>query len=132
MRSRQQPGSLIGTFEQGREKRAPVLGGVTWSRGRPQLKLTWGGGFHLPAGGLCCWLLVSVTESSTCYRQGLLFGCSWSGQHKKPQWSGPVILATLRVDGHGPRLGQSFLRLGFDHRCASASAGLTPCLRSEP
>lgn len=43
-----------------------------------------------------------------------------------------MILATLRADGRGPHLGQSFLRLGFDHRCTSASAGLTACLRSEP
>lgn len=27
-------------------------------------------------------------------QEGLLFGCLWSGQHKKPQWSGPVPLAT--------------------------------------
>ena len=57
-----------------------MLGGVTWSRGRTQLKPMWGDGLHLPAGGLRCWLfLVSVTERSACYRQSLLFGHSGEG-----------------------------------------------------
>ena len=78
-----------------------------------------------------CLQVVLLMERSTCYRQGLLFGCSWRGQHKKPQWSGPVIVATLRADGRGPCLGQSFLHLGFDPCSSSASAGFTVCLRSE-
>ena len=52
MRCRQRLDLLWAPQSKVGRKAGPVLGGVTWSRGRPQLKLRWGDGIHLPAGGL--------------------------------------------------------------------------------